>query len=466
MNAQSALKYSKRKSAPDLPVFVMPGLERRRLQCYLAILVGDIVMLLAAFVISGWFYLGYDGVASGLILGQLVVPVYLTVALYNNAYSLQSLLDAGFGAVRGLVALLISSAVVVFIAFYTKSSQDFSRISFTLGVILAALLIPWLRAQMRSFVRWRCGTQVTYELLIDDGGPAIDLMGAHRIDAARYRLAPDPADPVALDRIGSMLRGCDRVIVSCPPERRAAWAMIFKGAAIAGEVIDDTIVELDALGARQVEGHGLLLVSVGPLGMRARGMKRAFDVAVATGALVVLSPVMLIAAVLIMLEDGGPALFIQRRMGRGNTFFDMLKFRSMRVDRLDGAGVVSTARDDARVTRIGAFIRRTSIDELPQLINVLMGDMSIVGPRPHAIGSQAGDKKFWEVDARYWLRHALKPGLTGLAQVRGWRGATEHESDLQHRLHADLEYLNGWSIWRDVGILFATLRVLVHHRAY
>ena len=92
--------------------------------------------------------------------------------------------------------------------------------------------------------------------------------------------------------------------------------------------------------------------------------------------------------------------------------------------------------------------------------------MSIVGPRPHALGSQAGEKLFWEVDQRYWTRHALKPGLTGLAQVRGLRGATDLETDLAQRLEADLEYLDGWSLWRDLGIVLGTLRVLVHERAY
>ncbi|MBS0473739.1 MAG: sugar transferase, partial [Proteobacteria bacterium] len=94
------------------------------------------------------------------------------------------------------------------------------------------------------------------------------------------------------------------------------------------------------------------------------------------------------------------------------------------------------------------------------------GRMSLVGPRPHALGSQAGDKLFWQVDNRYWQRHALKPGLTGLAQVRGLRGATNRETDLQHRLNADLEYLDGWSLWRDVGIVARTMSVLVHDRAY
>jgi polysaccharide biosynthesis protein PslA len=256
------------------------------------------------------------------------------------------------------------------------------------------------------------------------------------------------------------------VVVSCPPPRRVAWAMILKGANIDGAVLDDDVVELGAQGARIAGGHGWLQVSSGPLGMRARGMKRALDLGLAGGALVVLSPLLLIVAVAIVLEDGWPILFVQRRLGRGNRFFNMYKFRSMRVDHADHDGRRSTGREDERVTRVGRFIRRTSIDELPQLANVLLNDMSLVGPRPHAIGSQAGDKLFWEVDQRYWQRHSLKPGLSGLAQVRGLRGATERESDLAHRLHADLEYLEGWTIWRDVRIILLTLRVLVHRRAY
>ena len=466
MNAESIITAGKRARTAALPAAIRPGLERRRLQCYLALLVGDIVMVLAGFALGGWLYMGSNGLDFGLVLGQLVLPVFLTIALYNNSYSLAALKNASYGALRALIALGISSAAVIFIAFYTKSSQDFSRVSFTLGMGLTACLVPWLRAQMRSFVRWRCGSQVTYELLIEDGGPAISLPGTIRIDARRHSLVPDLADPMALDRIGSLLRGCDRVVVSCPAERRLAWANIFKGTGVAGEVIDDTIAELDAIGARQAGGHGLLLVSVGPLGLRSRAMKRAFDLVFATAGIVILSPLMALVALLIFLENRGPVLFVQKRMGRSNTFFPMFKFRSMRVAQLDEAGSISTARNDVRVTRVGAFIRKTSIDELPQLFNVLLGDMSVVGPRPHAIGSMAGEKTFWEVDSRYWLRHALKPGLTGLAQVRGFRGATDHESDLSDRLHSDLEYLNGWSIWRDVAIVFSTIRVLVHDRAY
>ena len=171
-------------------------------------------------------------------------------------------------------------------------------------------------------------------------------------------------------------------------------------------------------------------------------------------------------AVLIKLDSRGPVFFVQDRLGRGNRLFRMYKFRSMRSDALDGAGHQSTRRDDDRITRVGRVIRRTSIDELPQILNVLSGDMSLVGPRPHALGSTAGDALFWEVDSRYWHRHASKPGLTGLAQVRGFRGATHSRSDLTNRLQADLEYLSGWTIWRDVSIIFATFRVLVHKNAF
>lgn len=441
-------------------------LERRRLQAYLALMVADIVAIFAAFCLIGFLYLGMDGLAQAALLAQLLLPVFLTIALYNGAYSLATLQSTQAGMLRTMSALGISAAAVVFIAYYTKSSASFSRVLFTAGTVLSAVLLSWARLQMRAFVRWRCGSPIINELLIDDGGPPIDLPGAIRADAARLGLVPDLADPQALNRIGTALNAIDRVVVTCPPERRAAWARLLKGTNINGEVVDDTVAQLGAHGARVVGGHGFLRVSIGPLGLRARAAKRLLDVMAAGTALLVLSPLLIVVAVAILIEDGSPVLFVQRRVGRANRFFHMYKFRSMAAGRSDQDGRASTARDDARITRVGRFIRRTSIDELPQLFNVLKGEMSIVGPRPHALGSQAGDKLFWEVDERYWQRHALKPGLTGLAQVRGLRGATAQEADLTDRLEADLEYLDGWSLQRDLQIIFGTLTVLVHDRAY
>ncbi len=441
-------------------------LERRRLQAYLALMMGDILAIFAAFCLVGFIYLNVTGLAQAALLAQLLLPVFLTIALYDGAYSLATLQSSQAGMLRSMSALGISAAAVVFIAYYTKSSAAFSRVLFTAGTVLSAVMLCWMRLQMRSFVRWRCGARIINELLIDDGGPHIDLPGAILANAGQLRLTPNLNDPQALNRIGTVLHAIDRVVVTCPPERRAAWARLLKGNNINGEVVDDTVAELGAHGARTVGGHGFLRVSIGPLGMRARVAKRLFDTVLAGSAVVVLSPLLLLVAAAILLEDGSPVLFVQRRVGRANRFFQMYKFRSMATGRSDHEGHASTERDDARITRVGSFIRRTSIDELPQLFNVLKGEMSIVGPRPHALGSQAGDKLFWEVDERYWQRHALKPGLTGLAQIRGFRGATDSEIDLTERLEADLEYLDGWSLQRDIQIMFGTLAVLVHDRAY
>ena len=351
-------------------------LERRRLQAYLALMAGDIVAIFAAFCLSGYLYLTAPGLAQAALLAQLLLPVFLTVALYNGAYSHATLQSSQAGMLRAMSALAISAGVVVFIAYYTKSSASFSRVTFTLGTTLSAVLLCWMRLQMRSLVRWRCGARVINELLIDDGGPHIDLPGAMRVNAAQFKLVPALDDPQALNRIGTVLRSIDRVVVSCPPERRAAWASLLKGANIAGEVVDDTVAELGAHGARTVGGHGFLRVSIGPLGMRARVTKRLFDIAAAGTALVLLSPLLLLVAAAILIEDGSPVLFVQRRVGRANRFFQMYKFRSMATGRADQDGHRSTAREDERITRVGKFIRRTSIDELPQLFNVLRGEMA------------------------------------------------------------------------------------------
>jgi lipopolysaccharide/colanic/teichoic acid biosynthesis glycosyltransferase len=138
----------------------------------------------------------------------------------------------------------------------------------------------------------------------------------------------------------------------------------------------------------------------------------------------------------------------------------------MYEDASDPHGNRSTTRDDNRVTRIGKFLRRTSLDELPQLWNVIRGDMSLVGPRPHALGSTAEGALFWKAVPNYWTRHAMRPGITGLAQVRGLRGPTVTRDDIEKRVAADLEYINGWSIWLYLKILLQTIGVILHRNAF
>jgi polysaccharide biosynthesis protein PslA len=190
--------------------------------------------------------------------------------------------------------------------------------------------------------------------------------------------------------------------------------------------------------------------------------KRSFDIVLALALLAAFALPMLAMAAWIRLDSPGPVLFRQRRVGRYGREFDVLKFRTMRAGPR-AAAPAGTAfcpqarRDDPRITRAGARLRRFSCDELPQLFNVLRGEMSLVGPRPHAPGTCAGGRPFEQVAARYAARHAVRPGMTGLAQVRGLRGATETEDKLRWRVDADLEYIATWSLRLDLAILLRTV---------
>jgi lipopolysaccharide/colanic/teichoic acid biosynthesis glycosyltransferase len=175
----------------------------------------------------------------------------------------------------------------------------------------------------------------------------------------------------------------------------------------------------------------------------------------------------LVAMLLIRLETPGPVLFRQHRIGLRNASFGMWKLRTMHQHASEEGRLVQATRDDPRVTWVGRWLRRWSIDELPQLLNVLRGDMSLVGPRPHAPGTCAGVTPFELVTPHYSTRHRVLPGMTGLAQVRGLRGETETEWKLLQRVAADLEYIEHWSLWLDMKILARTMSSLFSkHGAY
>ena len=199
-----------------------------------------------------------------------------------------------------------------------------------------------------------------------------------------------------------------------------------------------------------------------PLDGAERAAKRALDIVSAAGALVALAPVLLTIAVLIRLDSSGPAIFRQRRCGFDNREFVMFKFRTMQASE-DRGPIVQASPNDWRFTRVGRLLRRSSLDELPQLLNVLRGEMSLVGPRPHAI---AHDDEYKARIANYALRHHVKPGLTGAAQVAGFRGATPHLSQMKRRVERDLWYVNNWSMTLDLKILAETVFALIRFDAY
>jgi Undecaprenyl-phosphate glucose phosphotransferase len=193
-------------------------------------------------------------------------------------------------------------------------------------------------------------------------------------------------------------------------------------------------------------------------------LKRAEDIALSALLLVLFGPLLLLLGLLVRLDSRGPALFRQQRFGFNNNPITVLKFRTMRVNAATDPAVPQARRGDPRITRIGRFLRRTSLDELPQLINVLRGDMSLIGPRPHAI---AHNEYYAELIDGYLRRHRVKPGITGWAQVNGWRGETADVEAMHQRVKYDLYYIENWSLRFDVAILLRTLVTgFVHRNAY
>jgi lipopolysaccharide/colanic/teichoic acid biosynthesis glycosyltransferase len=426
----------------------------------------DLLCVALSFAIAPALHgLEYSSSRLDMILGVLL-PAYLFTAVQLDAYSADLIRDRYRAAARGIRAFAIAFAFLVLAAFAFKTSANLSRLTIAIGASLSVLSIALARFYFTKHATAILGGNPFSAILLHDGDVPLPPGEFSVIIAAEAGFDPDRHDPDMYDRLAKALGGADRVVVVCPHERRLAWAKALKGANIQSELLLPELSEFAPLGVGRQGEDTTIVVAHGPLGLTERLVKRGFDIGIASLALLFFSPIFLLTAVLIKLDSSGPVCFRQTRIGRGNEKFEMLKFRSMRVDACDGNGDRSTGRDDDRITRVGRIIRMTSIDELPQLLNVLMGDMSIVGPRPHALGSRAEDKLFWEIDERYWHRHAAKPGLTGLAQIRGFRGATVHEYDLVNRLQADLEYLDHWTIWKDLKIILQTFRVLLHRNAY
>ncbi|TKJ58871.1 undecaprenyl-phosphate glucose phosphotransferase [Pseudomonas viridiflava] len=196
-------------------------------------------------------------------------------------------------------------------------------------------------------------------------------------------------------------------------------------------------------------------------------IKRAEDIVLSSLALLALSPFMLLVALAIKLDSPGPVFFRQKRYGYNNRLIEVFKFRSMHQHQADATAEQQTTRGDARITRVGRFIRKTSLDELPQLFNVVAGSMSMVGPRPHATATKAAGILFEQAVKEYTSRHRVKPGITGLAQINGYRGETDTVEKIEKRVEFDLEYIENWSVWLDLYILMRTVpAVLFTREAY
>ena len=210
-----------------------------------------------------------------------------------------------------------------------------------------------------------------------------------------------------------------------------------------------------------IVGHYAIDISCTPLSGFNRVIKRLEDLFIGTFICLLIAPICLLIALAMKLTSPGPILFKQYRHGRDGKRFKVYKFRSMEVHKESNGAITQAKPGDPRVTRLGAFLRRTSLDELPQFINVLQGRMSIVGPRPHALSHNEYYKDLVE---SYMWRHKVKPGITGLAQIRGYRGLTDTLDKMEKRVECDLEYINNWSLWLDLKIIFLTMFKGIFHK--
>ena len=437
-----------------------------RINLYMLLMVVDVLCIFGCFAFGALVRFGDLRELTWLRMSLAVTPLFIGIALHNGAYSLPALRSPTTGAARAVGALLTSFALLFVISYFLKAEQDVSRLSVAVAVFATVGSVAMLRKVTGEWIQKTFCGQLTASLIITDESFIAASPDCIMIDALTAGLRPEARNPLALQRFAKLVEGADRVVIACRREACSNWAMLLKGSNVRGEILADEVQSVGAVGVDRFGTRTTLVVSSGPLSGQQRAMKRALDLALTIPILVLILPVLIGTIIAIRLDSSGPVLFRQARVGYGNKLFDVFKFRSMAVESADPMGAQSTSREDTRITRVGRFIRRTSLDELPQLFNVLNGSMSLVGPRPHALGSLAGQVLFWEVDDRYSHRHVLKPGITGLAQIRGFRGSTNHVDDLSRRLQADLEYIAGWSIWRDLLIILKTLRVMVHQNAY
>ena len=280
----------------------------------------------------------------------------------------------------------------------------------------------------------------------------------------RALLRGNSADLIELSR----RRMIDRVIVALPHAAEARLLEVLRKLhqmpveiSLAPDMVGFSVAGKDA-----AEFGGLPLIDVygRPLSFGQNLAKSAFDKIVAALALIAAAPVMLATALAIKLDSKGPVLFCQNRLGFGDRVIRVYKFRTMYHEQSDFDCVRQASKDDPRITRIGRFLRKSSLDELPQLFNVLKGEMSLVGPRPHAVAMKVEHRLNEDIVPDYALRHHVKPGITGWAQVNGHNGPVDTAEALRARVAHDLDYINNWSLWFDIRSLLLTIKVFFSQR--
>ncbi|HKB59444.1 MAG TPA: undecaprenyl-phosphate glucose phosphotransferase [Gallionellaceae bacterium] len=431
----------------------------------------DVVTILAALWLCATLYgvpLGrYYQVAAG-----GAVAVFMLLAEWQALYESWRAGSIRDEAWKILSVWVLTCVSLVILWFLSKSSVYFSRVTVVGWMVSTPLLLTLERVLLRYTLRHfrKAGMNTRTAAVVGSGGAALEVidtinaspwMGLRvegiydNADAARAKGMEHLDAEALLQRVREQAVDC---IYICYPmmheEKIRSLVEQLADSAVSVYVVPDVFVS-DLLRSRWTSLGGVPLVSVFDSRMYGTNvfLKRLEDVVLGSLILLLISPVMLVIAAAVKATSAGPILFKQRRYGMNGEVIEVWKFRSMSVLE-DGAVVTQARRNDPRVTRLGAFLRKTSLDELPQFVNVLQGQMSIVGPRPHAV---AHNEEYRTLIHGYMLRHMVKPGITGWAQVNGWRGETDTTEKMAMRVKYDLDYINNWTIWFDLKIIVLTL---------
>jgi putative colanic acid biosynthesis UDP-glucose lipid carrier transferase len=436
-------------------------------------------MLDAAIILGAlWICAKGYGVTLGLhyqLGGMVAVLSFLFFSELHALYSSWRANSIGRETWAIMSIWILTCCAMLALAFLSKSSIYFSRITILAWMITTPILLVVERIMLRYALRRfrKFGFNTRSVAIVGNGKNAsqlVDVIMSSPWMGLNIEGIYDDVGNTQLQQethllrrdIGTLLQhahegGIDCVYIAYPMQQEEKIRQLVDQLAdstVSVHIVPDVFV-YELFHARWSSLGGVPLVSVfeSPIYGSNSFLKRLEDLVLGSLILLLIFPLMVSIAVAVKLTSTGPAIFKQRRYGLSGEVIEVWKFRSMSVTE-DGAHIPQAQKNDPRVTSLGAFLRKTSLDELPQFINVLQGQMSIVGPRPHAV---AHNEQYRKLIHGYMLRHMVKPGITGWAQVNGWRGETDTMDKMEMRVKYDLDYINNWSIAFDLKIIWMTI---------
>ena len=385
---------------------------------------------------------------------------------------------------RMLSAWAVTFALLLTVAFALKITEFYSRVWAVSWYFVTAVLLILGRLILGAWVRHSAREgRFAKRTAIVGTGPQAEKIADHLRENDKYRTeivgfaddrdgdeASRNTSPASLGGIEDVIRmirddSIDRVVIALPwndPERMRGVVQRLAVTPVPIHLAPD-LAGFDYTGRdfTHIAGLPVLHLFDRPISGWSQLTKTIEDRVLATLFLILLLPLFLVLPVVIKLTSPGPVLFKQKRYGFNDQLIEVWKFRTMYHHLQDAEANELTRKDDARVTPVGRFLRQSSLDELPQLFNVLKGNMSLVGPRPHPIAAKAGGQLYYDVVDQYAARHRVKPGITGWAQVNGWRGETRTVDEIEKRVECDIFYIDNWSIWLDIRIIAKTVLVIL-----